>query len=146
VKLQQLSLFVENKPGSLTLPCRLLADAGVNIVTFSLADTEQYGILRLMVRDVDRARATLERNGFAVKITEVVAIEVADRPGGLIEVLSILEQAAINVDYFYAFTIKRNGNGVIAFRFSDPDTAIRILQQHHVTILNAAQLMPPSPA
>jgi hypothetical protein len=136
MKLHQLSVFLENKPGSLTLPCRLLAEAGVNLVTLSLADTRQFGILRLVVRDWERARAILESGGCVVKVTEVVAIEVPDRPGGLLRILQALEGAGINVEYMYAFTAKQAGQAVMVFRFSDPETALRTLQQAGLNVID----------
>ena len=86
-------MFVENSPGHLRAPCQALADAGINLATLSLADTQQYGILRLIVRDWQRAKAVLEAAGFVVNVTEVLAIEVPDRPGGLADVLRAIEQA-----------------------------------------------------
>src|SRR5512136_831771 len=106
MKLNQLSVFLENKPGALSAPCRLLAQAGINIQTFSLADTQQFGILRLMVHDWAQAKALLEKQGYVVKVTEVVALEVPDRPGGLADLLELVERAGINVEYMYAFTVK----------------------------------------
>src|SRR5512135_1384483 len=107
MKLHQLSLFLENKPGRLTHPCRALAKAGINILTLSLADTRQFGILRLLVRDWQKAKTVLEQAGCVVNITEVVAIEVADRPGGLEQILEVIEKGKLNVEYMYAFTEKR---------------------------------------
>jgi hypothetical protein len=136
MKLHQLSVFLENKPGSLTLPCRLLAEAGVNLVTLSLADTQQFGILRLVVREWERARQILETGGCVVKVTEVVAIEVPDRPGGLLQILQVLEGAGVNVEYMYAFAAKQGGQAVLVFRFSDPEVAIRTLQQAGVNVID----------
>jgi hypothetical protein len=140
MKLKQLSLFLQNEPGALTAPCRLLAAAGVNIITFALADTQQFGIFRLIVREPDRAKEVLEQNGCLVKVTEVVAIEVEDRPGGLVRVLDVLEQTRVNVEYVYAFTMKQGNHGVLVFRFSNPDAAIQALQAHHVTLLESEEL------
>jgi hypothetical protein len=140
MKLKQLSLFLENKPGALSAACRLLGDAQVNIHTFALADTQQFGILRLIVRDWQKAKLTLENNGFVVKITEVVAVEVADRPGGLAEVLEVIEQARINVEYMYAFTIKQNRYGWMVFRFDNPDAAIQALLAKGLRVVEAEQL------
>ena len=81
MKLQQLSLFIENRPGHLGAPLEALAAAGINLVTLSLADTAQFGILRLIVRDWERAKQVLERAGWVVNVTEVVAVDVVDRPG-----------------------------------------------------------------
>jgi len=124
MRIPQLSLFVENKPGHLTVPCKLLAEAGINIVTLSLADTQQFGILRLIVREWQRAQEVLEAAGLVVAVTEVLAIEVLDRPGGLAELLGIFEQAGINVEYMYAFTARLGNRAVLVFRFDDLDAAI----------------------
>ena len=140
MKIQQLSVFVENSPGHLQAPCRALADAGVNLATLSLADTQQYGILRLIVADWQRAKAVLESAGFVVKMTEVLAIEVPDRPGGLADVLRVIEQAQINVEYMYAFAEKRGDKAVLVFRFEDPDAAIRVLKHSKVNVVDRVDL------
>ena len=106
MRIPQLSLFIENQPGHLVVPCKLLADAGINVVTLSLADTQQFGILRLIVREWQRAREVLEAAGLVVAVTEVLALEVLDEPGGLVELLGIFEQAGVNVEYMYAFTAR----------------------------------------
>ena len=137
---KQLSIFLENKPGALSAPCRALADAGINIQTFALADTRQFGILRLVVAEWERARELLEREGWTVKVTEVVALEVPDRPGGLGELLEIIEQAAINVEYVYAFTAKQDGRGLMLFRFDDPTAAVTALQARQINVLGALEL------
>jgi len=127
MRIPQLSLFIDNKPGHLIVPCRLLADAGINIVTLSLADTKQFGILRLIVREWQRAREVLEAAGLVVAVTEVLAIEVQDRPGGLVELLAIFEETGINVEYMYAFTARLGNRAVLVFRFDDLDAAITAL-------------------
>ena len=118
MKLKQLSVFLENKPGALSAPCRLLAKADINIQTFALADTREFGILRLVVEDTDKARRLLQRHGFAVKVTEVVVLEVPDRPGGLAAILNALDGTGINLEYAYAFTRKHKGSGLLVFRVS----------------------------
>ena len=123
MKIHQLSVFLENKPGQLALPCRKLAEAGISITTLSLADTEQFGILRLIVRDWERACKVLTDAGCVVNVTEMVAIQVPDRAGGLAEVLEAIEKAGINVEYMYAFTDKLDDKGVLVFRFDQPDRA-----------------------
>jgi hypothetical protein len=117
-----------------------LADAGVNLATLSLADTQQYGILRLIIADWQRAKAVLESAGFVVKMTEVLAIEVPDRPGGLADVLRVIEQAKINVEYMYAFAEKRGDKAVLVFRFEDPDAAIRALEHSEVNLVDRVDL------
>jgi hypothetical protein len=140
MKLKQLSVFLENKPGALSEPCRLLAKAGISIQTFSLADTREFGILRLMVKDTDKARRLLQRHGFAVKLTEVIVLEVPDRPGGLAAILDALEGTGINVEYAYAFPIKHKGRALLLFRFNDPDAAMRTLKAHKVSTVGTEEL------
>ena len=124
MKVKQLSLFLENKTGALSRPVKLLAKAKLNILTLSIADTQQFGILRFVVRDWEKAKRVLEKDGFVVKVSDMVAIEVADEPGGLAEILVTLEKARVNLEYMYGFTLKKEGKGVLAFRFDDPDRAI----------------------
>ncbi len=140
MKLTQLSVFVENKPGRLALPCRLLAQSGINIVTLSLADTQRFGILRLIVRDWAKAKEALERGGFAVNVTEVLAVEVADRPGGLAELLDVLERAGVNVEYMYAFATKLGDKAVLVFRFDRPDEALEALAGCGMNVLSEVEL------
>jgi hypothetical protein len=140
MKVRQLSLFLENKPGALSRPIRLLATAKYNILTVSLADTQQFGILRFIVREWEKAKALLRKNGFAVKVTEMVAIEVADKPGGLAQILGTLETAGVNLEYMYGFTLKEQGKGLLAFRFDDPDRAIAALQKKGISPVRSAEL------
>src|SRR5512140_3903737 len=105
MKIRQLSLFLENRPGQLRLPCRILGDAGIQVLTMSLADTQQFGILRLVVRDWEKAKKTLEAQGVVVNVTEVLAVDVPDRPGGLAEVLEGFEKADLGIDYMYPFSL-----------------------------------------
>ncbi len=135
MKIHQLSLFLENKPGQMTEPCRLLADAGVNIRTLALADTQRFGILRLIVSDWSKGRELLERAGYAVNVTEVVAVEVSDEPGGLAAMLENLDAAGVNIEYMYAFTFGREDRAVLVFRFDRPDAAIESLRDGGVSVL-----------
>ena len=140
MKVKQLSLFLENKPGALSRPVKLLAKAKLNILTLTLADTQQYGILRFVVRDWQKAKQTLEDSGFVVKVTDMVAIEVADKPGGLADILSAVEKARVNLEYMYGFTLKSEGKGLLAFRFDDPDTAIAALQKEGINPVGSVEL------
>ncbi|MGO8696884.1 MAG: ACT domain-containing protein [Limisphaerales bacterium] len=135
MKLKQLSLFLENKPGALNRPIRLLASANCNLLALSLAEAKQFGILRLIVRDWQPAQELLEKNGFVVKVTDVVAVEAPDRPGGLADVLDALAHAKINVEFMYAFTQTRLERGVLVFCFNDPDKAIAVLQKERVNVV-----------
>jgi hypothetical protein len=140
MKLTQLSIFLENKPGQISLPCKALADADINILTLSLSDTQQFGILRLIVRDWRKARTALEQAGCVVNLTEVVALEVADRPGGLAELLELIEGEGINIEYMYAFTFGRNGKAVMVFRFDDPDKALELLRLNNINVVGSVDL------
>jgi hypothetical protein len=140
MKLNQLSVFLENKPGRLSKPCKALASAGVNILTLSLADTHQFGILRLILRDWQHAKEVLEKAGCVVNVTEVLAIEVADRPGGLAEVLEVVEKAGMNLEYMYAFTFRSRDKAILVFRFEDPDAAVKMLQQSGINVLKDVEL------
>jgi len=140
MKITQLSIFVENKPGRLAAPCRALAEAGINIRALSLADTQRYGILRMIVSDPGTAQKVLEQAGFMVKATEVVAVEVPDRPGGLAQILAALENTSINIEFMYAFPFGRGENAVLIFRFDNPDAAIKQLQAAGVSMIMRKEL------
>jgi hypothetical protein len=140
MKLTQLSLFLENRPGRLRAPIQALADQGINILTLSLADTQQFGILRLIVREPARATAVLEAAGHVVHQSDVVALEVRDRPGGLAEVLAHVDEGGLNVEYMYAFTFGRGDRAVLIFRFADADRAVALLQSKGVNVLGEVEL------
>ena len=140
MKVKQLSLFLENKRGALSRPVKLLAKGKFNILTLTLADTQQFGILRFVVRDWQKAKQLLEHNGFVVKVTDVVAIEVADRPGGLADILATVEKAGVNVEYMYGFTLSSEGKGLLALRFDDPDRAITALQKKGISPVRSVEL------
>jgi hypothetical protein len=140
MKIHQLSLFLENKPGQMIGPCRALARAGINIRTLTLADTKQFGILRLIVSDWQKAQQVLKDAGYVVNVTEVVAVEVSDRPGGLAQVLEAFQQGEVNVEYMYAFTFGREDKAVLIFRFDQPDAAIRRLQAAGVNVVASAEV------
>ena len=123
MKVKQISIFIENKSGRLAEVARALGEKSVNILALSLADTSDFGILRLLV---DK--------------TDVVAVEVSDQPGGLCEILQTLDEAQINVEYMYAFVERNAGNAVIIFRFDEIDNAIETLQGKGVNILSGEQL------
>lgn len=127
MKIQQISLFLENKPGHLNAICRTLADAKINILTLSLADTQQFGIVRLIVSEWERAKTILEKAGYVVNLREVVAVTVSDRPGGMAELLDVIGKSGVNIEYMYAFTSHHGEEAVLVFRFDDPDRAIAAL-------------------
>lgn len=140
--LRQLSLFLENRPGQLRAPCEALARAGVDILTMSLADTDQFGLLRLVVRDAERGRRALEEAGMVVNVADVVPIEVDDRPGGLAAVLAALDEGQIGVEYMYPFAAgPRAGKAAIVFRFDDPARALAAVQARGLRVLDESELV-----
>ncbi len=135
MKITQLSVFVENAPGHILSPCRALADAGVNIRALSLADAQSFGILRMIVSDWRRAAKILEEAGLSVKATEVLAVEVPDRPGGLSQVLGALQDSSVNIEYMYAFPFGRGEKAILIFGFDNPDAAIATLQSSGISLI-----------
>lgn len=135
MRVEQISVFLENRAGRLAEITRVLGDAGVNIRALSLADTSDFGILRLILNDNDKAKAVLKERGFTVGKTNVVAVEVEDSPGGLNQILEILSKENINVEYMYAFVQHTGENAVIIFRFDDTDVAVKLLLDNNIKVL-----------
>ncbi|NPU85607.1 MAG: ACT domain-containing protein [Syntrophaceae bacterium] len=140
MKVEQISVFLENKPGVLEEVMKALKEANINIRTLSLADTSDFGILRLIVNDVTATSTILKAKGFRVSRTTVVAVEVPDRPGGLHSILEALGGEAINIEYLYAFVEKSGENAVIIFRYDNPDRAIEVLQKKGFSVLSGEKL------
>jgi hypothetical protein len=141
MKIQQISLFAENKPGHIAAPVRLLAREGIDIRSMYLADTQQYGILRMIVSDWRKAAEVLEAHEFVVKVTEVLAVEVPDRPGGLADVLAALDGTGINIEYMYGFPYPLGDEAILIFRFADPDAAIAHLQAAGINLRASEELL-----
>jgi hypothetical protein len=140
MRVEQISIFLENKSVRLAEVTQILAAAGVNIRALSLADTADFGILRLIVDRSDQAKQTLKEHGFTVGKTEVLAVEVPDRPGGLAKILQVLQGAGINVEYMYAFVQRSGDNAILIFRFDELDKAIQALTQAGVHVLKGEEL------
>lgn len=140
MKVEQISIFIENKSGRLAEVTRILGEAEVNIRALSLADTSDFGILRLIVDQTDKAKETLKSEGFTVSKTEVVAVEVPDKPKGLFSILEILENGSVNVEYMYAFVERCGENAVIIFRFDDIESAIKVLLENDITVLKGERV------
>ncbi len=135
MKLKQLSLFLENKPGHVRKACRILADSGINIETMALADTEQFGILRILVKDWKQAQGVLQEHNITTQVSEVVALAVDHRPGGLVDILDVMDKENLNIEYMYGFYSTQGGCATIVFRFDNPDLAIEKIQAQGVQIL-----------
>lgn len=140
MKIKQLSVFCENKPGHVIAPCRLLADSGIDIRALSLADTQRFGILRMIIPEWAKARDLLEESGAVVKVTDVLAVEVPDKPGGLAEVLDVFEGTGINIEYMYAFPYVRGEKAVLIFRFDQPDAAMERLRTSGINVLDGGEV------
>ncbi len=141
MKIQQLSIFLENTAGRLYDIVSVLGKAGINIRALSLADTAEFGILRLIVDKVDKAYEELKKSQHTVSITEVIAVEVEDRPGGLAEVLEKFADNDINVEYMYAFVEKKYDNAVLIFRIEDIEAAVDVLKKAGVKMIDHQRLL-----
>lgn len=140
MRVEQIAVFLENKSGRLAEITRILAENEINIRALSVADTADFGILRLIVDKVDLAKEVLRGGGFTVGKTNVIAVEVPDRAGGLASVLKVVNEAGLNVEYMYAFVNKSGANAVLIFRFDEMDKAIAILQEKGFALLTGAQI------
>jgi hypothetical protein len=142
MNIRQLSVFLENRPGQLRVPVKVLGEAGIDILTLSLADTQQFGILRVVVRDWEKAKRLLEAAGVVVNVTEVLATDVPDEPGGLAQVLEGFEKARVGVEYMYPFAAghERGRRATLIFRVEDPERAARLLAQEGVKLVSSEEL------
>lgn len=140
MKVEQISVFLENRTGRLSDVTKTLEQNGINIRALSLADTSDFGILRLIVSDNEKAKNSLKEAGFTVGRTTVVPVEVEDQPGGLNKILEILSSNDINVEYMYAFVQQSGQNAVLIFRFDRTDQAIELLQESNVKVLKGEEL------
>ncbi len=134
--IEQISVFIENETGGLADVVSVLARSAIDIRAMSIADQTDFGIVRLIVNDTDRAASALKDAGFAVRRTPVVAVLVPDRPGGLAVTLDALR--GISVEYMYAFVRKSGEQAVVVFRFDDVDRAVARLREAGATLLEAA--------
>lgn len=140
MKVEQISIFLENKSGRLAEVTEILSRAGINIRSLSLADTADFGILRLIVDRTDQANKVLKENGFTVAKTEVIALQVPDVPGGLAKILSVIDGAGINVEYMYAFIHRSGDDAIVIFRFDGIDKAIGVLLAAGVRVLKGEEV------
>lgn len=137
MKLKQISIFLENAPGRLYAATQALGEAGLNLRSLSICDVSGFGVLRILVSDVDKARQVIMEKQFPARIDEVVAAEIVDTPGSLAKVLKVLMEHKINVDYMYALAGTSSGKAVMVFSFSDNDQAIQLLLHNQIKILDA---------
>lgn len=140
MKVQQISVFLENKSGRLANLTEVLGKSDINIRALSIADTSDFGILRLIVSNPQEAFQVLKEAGFTVSMTDVIAVEVEDRPGGLGAVLKILDTAGINIEYLYAFLEKSSNDALVVFRVEQIDQAIELLAKNKINVLRGQEV------
>ncbi len=140
MKVKQMSVFLENKSGRLAQVTRVLGENGINIRALSIADTTDFGILRLIVSDPDKTYRVLKEAGFTVSATDVIAVEVADRPGGLADILQSLQKAEVNIEYLYVFVQRTSDAALVVLRVEQLDEAVKVLQEGGIRILSEEEV------
>ncbi|MGA2765824.1 MAG: ACT domain-containing protein [Spirochaetia bacterium] len=140
MSVRQISIFLQNTRGRLAQVTKILAGRGINIRALSLADTADFGVLRIIVNDPDACLAALKESGIVAQETEVLAIEIQDRPGGLERVLAVLDAAGLNVEYMYAYVEKNKDNAIMICRVDDRERAARVLVENRIGTLSAEML------
>lgn len=139
--IKQLSIFVENKEGTLCTITDALANASIDIRAMSIADTQDFGILRLIVSDVDKAKTALEDCGCFTSITNVVGVAVDDTPGSLAKVIDVLTKNNINIEYMYAFITVSKKYAYVVLRVADNDLAEKILKENSIKLVEESDIL-----
>ena len=140
MKITQISVFLENRKGRLYEVCSLLGNNEINIRALTVAETESFGVLRIVVDKSDAAVKLLRDHSFVANFTEVVAIEVTDHPGGLASVLKIFAESDVNIEYMYGFVEKFSDKALLVFRFEDADFAQEILAKHSISVVTRQEI------
>ena len=140
MSLQQLSVFVENCPGSLVSVLKVLAEARIDLNGLSVADTTEFGVLRMILSDPARGEEVLQEAGFIVKATDVLAIDVNDTPGGLFKTVEMLSENGLNVEYMYAFLSREDKTAYVIFRVEDNDEAVQALRKAGIVCLSSEDI------
>ena len=140
MKIKQLSIFLQNRMGSLSKPLEVLSNAGVNIRAMCMADTSEFGILRLVVDNPEKGKDALEENNFLVKITDIIGVEMNDTPGGLTAVLKIIKENEIDLEYLYAFTHEKEGKAILLLHADDLEKLISALQAKDIVIVPSEEV------
>jgi len=138
--IKQLSIFIENKPGKLVEALETLAEAKIDMRALSLADTADFGILRVIVDKPEEAKDVMQEAGFLVKTNNVIPVAVGDKPGGLAAILRVLADEGIDVEYTYAFVAHSRDSAYVILRVTDNDMAIKALMRGNVTVLTEEQI------
>ncbi len=140
MQVEQIAVFLENKSGRLAEITSILAANDINIRALSVADTADFGILRLIVNDVAKAQEVLKKGGFTVSKTEVVAVAVPDRVGGLAEVLRAVTEGGYNVEYMYAYAHRADGSAVMIFRFDNMADAVAMIKEKGFSLVSSSEI------
>ena len=141
MQLQQISVFLENKSGRLSRVTQLLKEADIDILALCVADSNEYGILRMIVDKPAKAMEELEKAKFTVSLTQVIGVAIPDNAGGLSTVIELLAKQHISMEYIYAFTSRKIGEAIIILRVEDTQSAIDILTIHNVKIITHKEFM-----
>jgi hypothetical protein len=135
--IKQISVFLDNGPGRIAEVTTVLAKAGVNLRAISIADTADFGILRLVVDKEDAAQAALTKAGFTIRSSDVVAIEVQDQPGALAGVMALFQRFQVNIEYLYASLEGTEGHAVVIFKLQDYNEGLKIIKEHHIKLADS---------
>jgi hypothetical protein len=140
MKISQISVFLENKEGRIYEVCELLGSYKINIDALNIAESEGFGVLRMIVNKPATAMTVLKSKGFSANQTDILAVEVEDRPGGLADVLRVISTNKLNVEYMYGFTMRKSDKALMVFRFDDTENAAKILQANNVKIVRGSDI------
>lgn len=133
--INQISIFIENTKGRLAEVCGLLGSNNINIKALTIAESPEFGILRVVLDDTDKAKKILKENGFIATIAKVVAVEVSDTPGGLAKALKVLADNNINLEYMYGFVEKASEKALMVLKFDNVDKAMEVLQKNNISVV-----------
>jgi hypothetical protein len=137
MELKQITVFLENKAGRLGEVTRVLAAGGINMRAMSIADTADFGILRIIVNDTEKAQQSLNAAGFTTRLTKVAAVEIEDKPGSLARVMELFEKSQVNIEYLYASLESKTGKAVVIFKLGDHDQGLKILEESGLSTIES---------
>ena len=137
MEIKQISVFFENKPGRIAEVIKVLADEDINLRAISIADTADFGILRLIVNDHEKAAEALNNAGFTSRITNVAAVEIEDKPGNLAKVMDIFKTANVNIEYLYASLEGKQGKAAVIFKLEDHEKGLRLIKENNLSVVNS---------
>ena len=138
--IKQVSIFIENKSGKIADVIGVLGDNGIDISALSIADTTDFGIVRLITSDAEKSVKVLKEYGAIVKVTEVIGVGVSDTPGGLAKVLRLLKESGVEIDYMYAFVGKSDKGALGVMKVSEPQKAAECFEKNNITTISAGDI------